>query len=78
MVLIPPLYVGRPLGFSSRGCPGGLGFAPVRARYGGDAAAWVAGVLAASGTQGNGWLGQPQIEPGSPTLQADSLPSEYQ
>ena len=34
------------------GCPGGLGFAPVRARCGGGAAAWVAGVLAAPGTQG--------------------------
>ena len=31
---------------------GGLGFAPVRARCGDGAAAWVAGVLAAPGTQG--------------------------
>ena len=29
-----------------------LGFAPVRARWGGGAAAWVAGVLAAPGTRG--------------------------
>ena len=36
------------------GCPGGLGFAPVRARCGGGAAAWVTGVLAAPGTQGVG------------------------
>ena len=44
--------MGHPLRFSSRGCPGGLRFAPVRARCGGGAAAWVAGVLAAPGTQG--------------------------
>ena len=37
----------------SRGCPGGLGSAPVRARCGGGAAAWVVGVLAAPGTQGS-------------------------
>ena len=29
----------RPLGFSSWGCPGGLGFAPVRARCGSGATA---------------------------------------
>ena len=39
----------HPLGFA----PGGLGSAPVRARCGGGAAAWVAGVLAAPGTQGS-------------------------
>ena len=38
-------------GVCSWGCPGGLGFAPVRARCGGGAAAWVTGVLAALGTQ---------------------------
>ena len=43
------------------GCPGGLGFAPVRARCGGGAAAWVVGVLAAPGIQGNWWLGQQEI-----------------
>jgi len=37
-------------------CPGGLGFAPVRARCGGGAAAWVTGILAAPGTQGSWWL----------------------
>jgi len=47
VVLFPPLHVGRPLGFAC--CPGGLGFAPVRARCGDSAAAWVAGVLAAPG-----------------------------
>ena len=41
---------------SSWGCHGGLGFAPVRARCGGGAAAWVTGVLAAPGTQGCWWL----------------------
>ena len=43
------------------GCPGGLGFAPVRARCGGGAAAWVAGVLAAPGIQGVCRLGQQEI-----------------
>ena len=41
VVLFLPLHVGHPLGFSSCVCPGGLGFAPMRARYGGGAAAWV-------------------------------------
>ena len=44
-------------GVCSRGCPGGLGFAPVRARCGGGAAAWVAGfwqqVLRGLGSQGS-------------------------
>ena len=60
VVLFPPLHVGRPLG-SSCSCPGGLGFASVRARCGGGAAAWVAGVLAAPGTQGGWQLGQQEI-----------------
>ena len=34
----------------------------MRARCGGHAAAWVAGVLAAPGTQGNLWLGQQEIQ----------------
>ena len=33
------INMGRPLGFSSCGFPGGLGFASVRARCGGGAAA---------------------------------------
>ena len=49
-------------GFRSWGCPGGLGFAPVGTRCGGGAAAWVAGVLAAPGTQGGWWLGQQKIQ----------------
>ena len=58
VVLSPLLHVGLPLGF---GCPGGLGSAPVRARCGGGAAAWVAGILAAPGTQGSWQLGQQGI-----------------
>ena len=52
---------GSSTGVCSCGCPGGLGFAPVRARCGGGAAAWVAGVLAAPGTQGSWRLGQQEI-----------------
>ena len=50
-----------PTGVCSWGCPGGLGFAPVRARCGGGAAAWVTGALAAPGTQGSWRLGQQEI-----------------
>jgi len=42
---------GLSTGVCSWGCPGGLGFASVRARCGGDVAAWVTGVLAAAGTR---------------------------
>ena len=52
---------GSSTGVSSRGCPGGPGFAPVRARCGGGAAACVAGVLAAPGTQGSWQPGQQEI-----------------
>ena len=52
---------GSSTGICSWGCPGGLGFAPVRARCGGGAGAWVAGVLAAPGTQGAWRLGQQEI-----------------
>ena len=38
------------------------GFAPGRASCGGDAAAWVTGVLATPGTQGGWQLGQQEIE----------------
>jgi len=63
MVLFPPLHVSCPLGFSSWGCPEGLGvFSPERARCGGGAAAWVTGVLAARGTQGDWQLGQQETE----------------
>ena len=44
--------MGRPLGFAPEAALEDLGF-PVRARCGGGAAAWVAGVLAAPGTQGS-------------------------
>ena len=52
---------GSSTGVCSWGCPGGLGFAPVRARCGGGAAAWVAGVLVIPGTQGSWWLVQQEI-----------------
>ena len=62
MVLFPPLHVGRLLGFAPEPALEELGFAPVRVRYGDGTAAWVAGVLAAPGTQGNLWLGQQEIQ----------------
>ena len=52
---------GSSTGVCSWGCPGGLGFVPVRARCGGGAAAWIAGVLAAPSTQGSWQLGQQEI-----------------
>ena len=58
VVLFPPLHVGRPGGFAPEAALEELGFAPVRARCGGGAAAWVAGVLAAPGTPGSWHLGQ--------------------
>ena len=58
VVLFPPLHVRCPLGFSSWGCPGGLGFAPVRARCGSGTAAWVTGVLAVPDPQGVGSQGR--------------------
>ena len=62
MVSFPPLHVSCPLGFSSWGCRGGIGFSPQRARCGGDATAWVAEVLAARGTQGSWKLGKQEIQ----------------
>ena len=53
---------GSSIGVCSWGCPGGLGFASVRARCGGGAAAWITGVLAAPGTQGSWRLGQQEIQ----------------
>ena len=58
---IPASARGSSTGVSSRGCPGGPGFAPVRARCGGDAVALVGGVLASPGTQESLWLGQQEI-----------------
>ena len=52
---------GSSTGVCSWGCPGGLGVDLVRARCRGGAASWVAGVLAASGSQGSWWLGQQEI-----------------
>ena len=48
----------RPLGFAPEAALEDLA---VRARCGGGAAAWVAGVLAAPGTQGGWRLGQQEI-----------------
>ena len=59
MILFPPLHLGGPPGIASEA--GGLGFASVRARCGSGAAASVAGVLAAVGTQGSWQLGQQEI-----------------
>ena len=53
---------GLSTGVCSWGCPGGLGLAPIRARCGDGAAACVAGVLAAPGTQGSWRLGQQEIQ----------------
>ena len=53
---------GLSTGVCSCGFPGGVGSAPVRARCGGGAAAWVAGILAAAGTQGSWRLGQQEIQ----------------
>ena len=52
---------GLSTGICSWGYPGGLGFAPVRASWGG-AAAWVAGVLTAPGTQRSWRLEQKGIQ----------------
>ena len=49
---------GLSTGVCSWGCPGGFRSAPVRARCGEGAAAWVGGFLAAPSTQGNWWVGQ--------------------
>ena len=48
-------------GVCSWSCSGGFGFAPVRVRCGGGAAAWVTGVLAAPGAQGSWQLRQQEI-----------------
>jgi len=52
---------GSSTGVCSFGCLGGLGFAPVKARWGHGAAVWVTEVMAAPGTQGNWRLGQQEI-----------------
>ena len=53
---------GLSTGVFSRGCLGGLGFAPVRARCGGGAAAWVTRVLAAPDTERRWQLEQQEIQ----------------
>ena len=62
MVLFPPLHVGHPLGFTPEAALEDLGLPPVRAKCGGGATSWVAGVLAAPGTQGSWQLGQQEIQ----------------
>ena len=52
---------GLSTGICSWSCPGGLGSAPVRARCGGGAGAWVTGVLEAPGTQRSWRLEQQEI-----------------
>ena len=52
---------GSSTGVCSRGCPGGLGFAPMRARCGDGAAAWVPWVLTTPATQGCWRLGHQEI-----------------
>ena len=62
IVVLFPSARGSSTGVCSWGCPGGPGSAPVRAGCGGGAAARVAGVLAAPGSQGGWRLGQQEIE----------------
>ena len=52
---------GLSTGVCSWGCLGALGFAPVRARCGGGAFAWVTGVLTAPSIQGSWRLRQEEI-----------------
>ena len=58
MVLFPPLHVGCPHGFAPEAALEDLGLPLVRATCGDAAAAWVAGVLAAPGSQGSWRLQQ--------------------
>ena len=58
MVLSPLLHVARPLGFAPEAALEDLA---VRARCGGGAAVWVAGILAAPGTQRVWQLGKQEI-----------------
>ena len=60
MVLFPPLDMGCPLGFAPEAALEDLGLL-LRARCGGGAAVWVAGILAAPGTQGSQQLGKQEI-----------------
>ena len=53
---------GSSTGVCSWGCPGGLGFAPVRARSGGGAAAWMKGFWQHQVLKGGWRLGQQEIQ----------------
>ena len=57
------LCMGSSTGVCSWGCSGGLGSAPVRARSGGGAAAWVAGTLAIPSVQGHGLPPPQELRP---------------
>ena len=59
---VPTSTCGSFTGVCFWGHPGGLGFAPVRARCRGCGAAWLLRVLAAPGTQGAWRLGQQEIQ----------------
>ena len=52
------MHVDHPLVFAPEAALEDLGLALFKARCGGGAAAWVAGALAAPGTQGSWQLGQ--------------------
>jgi len=54
--------MGHPLGVCSWGCPGRLGFAPMRARCDGAAPCRITGILAVPGTQRSWQLGQQEIQ----------------
>ena len=57
VVFFPPLCVGCSVGFAPEAALEDLSLL----RCGGGAAAWIAGVLAAPGTQGSWLLGQQEI-----------------
>ena len=60
VVLFPPLYLGRPLGYAPEAALEDVGLSQSRCE--GGATVWVAGDLIAPGTQGSWWLGQQEIQ----------------
>ena len=64
--------MGRPQGFAPEAALEALG-APMRARCGAGAAAWIIEALAAPGTQGSWWLGQQEIQCSRRARQPTSL-----
>ena len=61
MALFPPLHVGHPLGFAPEAALEDWGLPLLGPGVEVVVAAWVAGVLAAPGTQGSWWLEQQKI-----------------